>query len=80
LEDAILRIAEKKRHGIARITPIPTHFHAAIRPSVHESPLDIVYCYQNNLAHMAKLGAIWREGYFVGTFGEYSMAGVRKHL
>ena len=32
---------------------------------------------QNNLAYMAQQGRIWREGYYVGKFGEYTMHAVR---
>lgn len=58
---------------------MPNHLHAMLRPEFHESPLDLVFAYQNNLAYMIEQGRIWSDGYYVGTFGEYSMNAVRKN-
>ena len=53
------------------------HLHAAMRGQPGESPLEIVFTYQNNLAYMTQQGRIWSPGFYVGTFGEYSMQAVR---
>jgi REP element-mobilizing transposase RayT len=65
-----LRIAAKKQHAISRVSLLPDHLHAALRPQMEESPLDVAWCYLNNLAH--RFGRLWQDGYYVGTFGEYS--------
>ena len=59
---------------------MPDHLHAALRLQSHESPLDIVFAYQNNLAYVAGQRRIWSDGYYVGTFGEYAMPAVRKRV
>jgi REP element-mobilizing transposase RayT len=79
LLEAFLRIAAKKKHAVARLAVMPDHLHAMLRPQFSESPLEMVFAYQNNLAHMLRQGRIWSDGYYVGTFGEYSMAAVRKN-
>jgi REP element-mobilizing transposase RayT len=77
LRDATLKVAAKKRHLISRLSVMPDHLHAALRPMPHESPVDVVFAYQNNLAHMLNVGRIWRDSFYAGTFGEYNMQAVR---
>jgi REP element-mobilizing transposase RayT len=72
LRDATLKIAAKKQHILSRLSILPDHLHAALRPAIDESPLQVAFAYLNNLAHMAGRGPIWQDGYYVGTFGEYS--------
>lgn len=78
LRDATLQIAKKKQHAVAQLAVMPSHVHVALRALPEVSPLDIVYAYQNNLAHMLECGRLWAETYYVGTFGEYSMQAVRR--
>jgi putative transposase len=77
LRDSFLRIAEKKDHAVSRLSVMPDHLHAALRTQPDETPLEIVFAYQNNLAHMAGGGSLWQPSFYVGTFGEYSMQAVR---
>jgi REP element-mobilizing transposase RayT len=77
LRDATCKIATKKGHRIASLAIMPDHLHLALRPRSDETPLEVVFCYQNNLAWMLNLGRLWEEGYYVGTFGEYPMHSVR---
>jgi len=72
LREATLKIMSKKQHVLSRLSILPDHIHAALRPRIEESPLEVVFAYLNNLAHMAGRGPIWQDGYYVGTFGEYS--------
>jgi REP element-mobilizing transposase RayT len=77
LRDAFFTIANKKQHAVSRLSVMPDHLHAAIRAQPEESPAEIAFSYQNNLAYLARRGRIWRAGYYVGTFGEYTMQAVR---
>ena len=77
LRDAFFKIAAKKGHDVARLSVMPDHLHAALRPHSHETPLEVVFAYQNNLAHLTRQGRIWSDGYYVGTFGEYTTQAVR---
>ena len=72
LRDAALRIAAKKEHAISRLGVMPDHLHAALRPPIGDSPLDVAYAYLNNLSYLLDRGRIWQDGYYLGTFGEYS--------
>jgi REP element-mobilizing transposase RayT len=78
--DAFGRIAAKKRHAVSRLAIMPNHLHAALRGQPGESPLEIVAAYQNNLAYMTQQRRIWSPGFYVGTFGEYSMQAVRNRV
>ena len=78
LRDSFFKIALKKGHSVARLSVMPDHVHAALRPRRCETPLQVVFAYQNNLSYMVGQRRIWSDGYYVGTFGEYAMHAVRK--
>ena len=77
LRDAFFKVAAKKGHAVSRLSVMPDHLHAAMRGLPGESPLEIVFTYQNNLAYMTQQGKLWSPRFYVGTFGEYSMQAVR---
>ncbi len=54
------------------------HLHVALRANIEHSPEEIAVSFQNNLTFMLRKGAIWRPGYYVGTFGEYNMNAIRR--
>ncbi len=77
LRDCFLKISAAKKHRVSCLSILPSHLHAAIRPPIETTPLEVVHTYQNNLAALLRLGRLWSTGYYVGTFGEYSMQAVR---
>ena len=78
IRDGSFRIAEKKGHQIAALSVMPDHLHVALRANTEHSPEEVALAFQNNLAFMLRKGAIWRPGYYVGTFGEYNMNAIRR--
>jgi hypothetical protein len=54
------------------------HVHLALRGAIEQSPEDIALSFLNNLAHVLDGRPWWEAGYYAGTFGEYSMAAVRR--
>jgi REP element-mobilizing transposase RayT len=78
VRDAALRVAAKKEHWISRLSVMNDHLHMALRGRAHESPADIVFAYQNNLAYALGRKRLWQDSYYVGTFGEYNMDAVRR--
>ena len=46
--------------------------------TVAESPEEIALAYMNNLAFAHGMRPVYQFGYYVGTFGEYDMAAVRR--
>ncbi len=75
--DHSFQIAEKKGHGISRLSVMPEHVHFSLRGNIEHSPQDIALAFQNNLAYHLTRCRVWRETYYVGTFGEYDMNAVR---
>ena len=80
VRDGSFRIAAKKGYRVAAISVMPDHVHLALRGVFDQSPEDIALSFMNNLTHMLNLGAIWKPGYYVGTFGEYNMRAIRESV
>ena len=78
LRDWSFRIAEKKGYRISRLAVMPDHLHAALRGNIQQSPQEIALAFQNNLAYALGQVRIWTDSFYVGTFGEYHMGGVRR--
>jgi len=78
IRDGCLRIAKAKGHAISRLSVMPEHLHVAMRAPIDKSPNDVVHAYQNNLAFYLNHGRVWRDTFYVGTFGEYGMSAVRR--
>ncbi|HLQ43662.1 MAG TPA: transposase, partial [Planctomycetaceae bacterium] len=67
LRDGCFKIATKKGHLLSRVSVMPDHLHLALRANPDESPNDVAFAYQNNLAFMANLGRLWQDSFYVGT-------------
>ena len=78
LRDGCFKIAAKKGHLLSRVSVMPDHLHLALRANPEESPNDVAFAYQNNLAYMANLGRLWQDSFFVGTFSEYTTQAIRR--
>ena len=77
IRDQSFAIAEKKGHGISRLSVMPEHVHFSLRGNIEHSPEEIALAFQNNLSYCLAKCRVWRETYYVGTFGEYDMNAVR---
>ena len=78
LRDQSLRIARRKGYAVSCLSVMPDHLHIALRGAVDHSPQDIALAFQNNLAYALGQVRVWRDTYYVGTFGEYDMDVVRR--
>lgn len=77
IRDQSRRIAEKKGHAISRLSVVPDHVHMSLRGNIGQSPADIAWAFQNNLAYILGQVRVWQDTYYVGTFGEYDMNAIR---
>ena len=77
IRDGCFKIAAKKGHVLSRVSVMPDHLHLALRAKPDESPNDVAFAYQNNLAYMANLGRLWQDSFYVGTFSEYTTQAIR---
>jgi REP element-mobilizing transposase RayT len=80
LRDWSIRIAKKKGYLISRLSVMPDHLHVALRGDHEESPNQLVFAFQNNLAYAVGMGRIWCDGFYVGTFSEYNMEAIRRKV
>jgi REP element-mobilizing transposase RayT len=71
------RVARAKGYRLSRAAPMLDHLHLTLSIPPDVSPLEAVFAYQNNLAYLLNLGRIWKETFYVGTFGEYGMGAIR---
>jgi REP element-mobilizing transposase RayT len=80
IRDTALRIRDKKGYAASRLAVLPDHLHVAFRGTIDQAPETIALSFLNNLAHALGQGPLWQAGYYAGTFGEYSMAAVRRKV
>jgi REP element-mobilizing transposase RayT len=73
-----LRICNKKGYQASALAVLPDHLHLAFRGVIAQTPEEIALSFLNNLAHALDRRPWWQRGYYAGTFGEYSMAAVRR--
>ena len=75
--DTVLKAARKKGHRLARVAILADHLHMVFGASYDQTPEEIALAYLNNLAYAHGKRAVYKYGYYVGTFGEYDMDAVR---
>ncbi len=73
IRDMILRASEKHEHLVSKAAIIPDHIHLAVGCRLDQSPAEVALGYMNNLAYAVGQTAIFRYGFYVGTFGEYDL-------
>ncbi|MEZ5307172.1 MAG: transposase [Pyrinomonadaceae bacterium] len=71
IRDTLILISEKHGHRLRGYSLMPDHLHIALRGNIGWSPETIALNYMNNLAY-AMRRPIWQNGYYAGTFGDYS--------
>jgi len=76
----IIDSAKKHSWGLARIGLVTNHFHILLSANVTESPESVALCLMNNLAYVQQMKPVLRFSYYVGTFGDYDRAAIRRIL
>lgn len=76
----IIDSAAKHLWGLARIGIVSNHVHVLLTADVTESPESVALSLMNNLAYVQGMRPVLRFSYYVGTFGEYDRAAVRRKL
>jgi len=76
----IIDSAKKHSWGLARIGLVTNHIHILLGADVTESPESVASSLMNNLAYVQQMKPVLRFSYYVGTFGEYDRAAIRKNL
>lgn len=76
----IVRAAGKHRHRLARIGLTSNHFHLLLGSTMAVDPLSIGMSYMNNVAFAHDSKRVLDPSFFVGTFGPYDRAAIRRFL
>ena len=76
----IIDSAAKHGWGLARIGIVSNHLHILLTADVTESPETVAISLMNNLAYVQGMKPVLRFSYYVGTFGKYDRAAIRKKL
>jgi REP element-mobilizing transposase RayT len=77
IRDGCIAISRKKAYLISCLSLMPDHLHLALRGGVDQSPVEIASSFQNNLAYLLGQKPIWKETFYVGTFGQYNLNAIR---
>lgn len=78
--DMFVKAAGKRGHRLSRLSVCADHLHATLGCNIAESPADVALGYMNNLAYAHGMKPVLQDSYYTGTFGEYDMDAVRRHL
>ncbi len=73
LRDGCLRIAKQKGYRLKSVAVMLEHIHISLGGVPDHSPEDIALTFMNNLVWIMGRNRIWQDGYYVGTFSEYTL-------
>ncbi|MBL8891317.1 MAG: transposase [Planctomycetaceae bacterium] len=76
----IIRSCQQKGHLLGRIGLVANHMHILVGCHVDESPQDVALALMNNLAYVSGMKAMFEYSFYVGTFGSYDHAAIRRAL
>ena len=69
-------VSRKHGYRLSRVGLLPDHIHATMGCLIDRSPEDVALGLLNNCAFACGMKAVFKFGYFVGTFGEYDRGAV----
>jgi hypothetical protein len=75
--DMIQGVCRKRGYLLAEAGIVANHLHMAIGCDIEDTPEAVAMCFLNNLAYAHGMQAIYRFGYFVGTFGDFDLGALR---
>jgi len=76
IRDMIFRSSDKHGRLVSRLSILADHLHLTVGCNIEESPSEVVVGYMNNLAYALEMKPVFRNGYYVGTIGEYDRGAV----
>ncbi len=63
--------------SVAKCSVMPDHLHLAVKALPDQSPREVAMFFQTTTANAVKVLGLWKDTFYVGTFGEYGMRAVR---
>jgi len=77
IRNGVCEAADASGYRLKSVSVMPDHVHVALGGKVDESPAAIALGLMNHLARRLRLGRIWQNGCYVGTFSEYGLDAIR---
>jgi REP element-mobilizing transposase RayT len=76
----VLRVAAVKKHRVSRLALLADQLHMVLGVPPVSSPEEIALAYLNNLAYTHGMQAVFSQGYYVGTVGDYDSWAIRRAM
>ena len=76
--DMLQRSCDKKGFLLARAGIVANHLHLAVGCGIDDAPEQVALSLLNNLAYTHAMQAIYRFGYYTGTFGNFDLGALRQ--
>ena len=76
--DMIRRICQQRGFLLSRAGIVANHLHLSLGCGIEDAPETVALCFLNNLAYAHGMRAIYRFGYYVGTFGNFDLGAMRQ--
>lgn len=64
--------------SVAECSIMPDHLHLAVKASPEQSPCAVAEFFQRATARAVQVLGLWKDTFYVGTFGEYGLKYVRR--
>jgi hypothetical protein len=74
----VQKVCRKKGYLLSRAGFAPTHLHLALGCGMQDAPLSVALCFLNNLAYAHGMRAVYRFGFYAGTFGNFDLGALRE--
>jgi len=77
-QEMIRKICRQRGFLLSRAGIVADHLHMSMGCGIEDSPEDAALCFLNNLAYAHGMKAVYRFGYYVGTFGNFDLGALRQ--
>ena len=74
--DMLQGVCAKHGYLLSRAGIVADHLHMTLGCGMDDSPQDVALCFLNNLAFNYDMKAIFKFGYYVGTFGSFDLGAI----
>ncbi len=72
----IEKVCRAKGYSLSRAGVVPDHIHLTLGCPLEVAPADVALAFLNNLAYVYGMKAVFQNGAYLGTFGEYHRGAV----
>jgi hypothetical protein len=73
----VQKVCRKKGYLLSRAGIVANHLHLALGCGIEDAPVTVALGFLNNLAYSHGMRAIYRFGFYAGTFGNFDLGALR---